>query len=517
MQKHSSTRSGNGRVRRAMGGLAGRFLRDARAGVAIPFALTAIPLTFMSVAAVDFHRASMVKNGLQDALDAATLAVGRSTLTAAADVQALGSSTLSANLRAYPNTHLDSTSFVLDGNSVEASAHVSVTPLVADAFGGGQLHVDASSEVVRAVNKLEVAMVLDNTGSMAGSKLTLLKTAAKNFIDTLSAAAARSADPNSVKIGVVPFSMTVNVGSTYQNASWMDTTGASPINDELFASHVNRFTLFQQMGVAWGGCVESRQAPYDVQDTAPSADTPATLFTPFFAPDEPDLQGYYNNYLADVTTGAWNVRQAYVAKYNTQTFSHTGTNGSTGYQLGPNAGCSLQALARLSTNWTSLKSTVDGMNAVGDTNIPMGMMWGWHVLSPNAPFADGVPYGTAKTTKVMVLMTDGQNQNTSNNDGNASFYSGDGYIWQNRLGISSGSNAQRTTALDGRETAVCTNMKNQGIVVYTVRVDVNDNNYTVLQGCASSPDKFYDVQDATQLSAVFNAIAGAIENLRISK
>ena len=220
---------------------------------------------------------------------------------------------------------------------------------------------------------------------------------------------------------------------------------------------------------------------------------------------------------ADVTTGAWNVRQAYVAKYNTQTFTHTGTNGSTGYQLGPNAGCSLQSLARLSTDWTSLKSTVDGMNAVGDTNIPMGMMWGWHVLSPNAPFADGVPYGTAKTTKVMVLMTDGQNQNTSNNDGNASFYSGDGYIWQNRLGISSGSNAQRTTALDGRETAVCTNMKNQGIVVYTVRVDVNDNNYTVLQGCASSPDKFYDVQDATQLSAVFNAIAGAIENLRISK
>ncbi len=59
-------------------------------------------------------------------------------------------------------------------------------------------------------------------------------------------------------------------------------------------------------------------------------------------------------------------------------------------------------------------------------------------------------------------------------------------------------------------------MKTQGIVVYTVRVDVNDSNYTVLKGCASSPDKFYDVQDSTQLTAVFNAIAGAIENLRIS-
>ena len=517
MQKHSSSRSAGGWATGAIGAMARRFLRETRAGVAVPFALTAIPLSFMSIAAVDFHRASMVKTALQDSLDAATLAVGRSTLTAAADVQALGASTLAANLRAYPDTTLESATFVLQGNSVEASAHVSVTPLVPDAWGDGLLQIDASSEVVRAVNKLEVVMVLDNTGSMAGTKISTLKTAAKNFIDTLSTAAARSTDPNSVKIGLVPFSMTVNVGSQYQNASWIDGAGASPINDEIFASHANRFTLFQQMAVSWAGCVESRQAPYDVQDTAPSSDTPATLFTPYFAPDEPDLSGYYNNYLADVTTGAWNVRQAYLAKYNTTHFSHTGVNGSTGYQLGPNAGCGLQPLVRLSTDWAALESSIDGMNAVGDTNIPMGMMWGWHVLSPNAPFADGAPYGTAKTTKIMVLMTDGQNQNTSNNDGDASFYSGDGYIWQNRLGVTSGSNAQRQTALDGRETAVCANMKAQGIVVYTVRVDVNDTNYAVLQGCASSPDKFYDVQDATQLTAVFSAIAGAIENLRISK
>ena len=516
MQKHLSSPAAGGGVMRAIGGLTRRFLRETRAGVALPFALTAVPLTFMSVAAVDFHRASMVKTGLQDALDAATLAVGRSTLTLPDDIQALGSTTLAANLRAYPDTHLDSASFVLNGNTVDASAHVSVTPLVADAFGGGLLHIDGSSEVVRAVNKLEVVMVLDNTGSMAGSKLSTLKTAAKTFIDTLSAAAARSPDPNAVKIGLVPFSMTVNVGSQYSNASWMDNTGASPINDQIFSTHVSRFTLFQQMAVTWRGCVESRQAPYDVQDTAPSADTPATLFTPFFAPDEPDGTGWYNNYLNDGVTAAWNVRQANVTKYNTHTFAHTGTNASTGYQLGPNAGCSLQPLVRLSTDWANLKSSIDGMNAVGDTNIPMGMMWGWHVLSPNAPFADGVAYGTARTTKIMVLMTDGQNQNTSNNNANASFYSGDGYIWQNRLGIASGTNAQRQAALDGRETAVCTNMKAQGIVVYTVRVDVNDTNYTVLKGCASSPDKFYDVQDSTQLTAVFNAIAGAIENLRIS-
>ena len=493
--------------------------------MALPFALTAVPLTFMSIAAVDFHRASMVKTGLQDALDAATLTVGRSTATTASAVQTLGSSALAANLTAYPDTHLVSSTFVLNGSTIEASASVTVTPIVADVFSGDNLHVNATSDVVRAANNLEIAMVLDNTGSMAGSKLSLLQTAATNFVTTLSTAAARSTDPNAVKIGLVPFSMTVNVGSQYQTASWIDQTGASPINDQPFSQHVNRFTLFSQMGKTWGGCVESRQSPYDVQESAPSTSTPATLFTPYFAPDEPGSSSssttwnnmtWYNSYLNDVTTNSsWSVREGYVPKYNTHTFIHTGTS-PVGYQYGPNAGCALAPIARLTTNWTALKTAINSMTAVGDTNIPMGMVWGWHLLSPNAPFADGVPYTTPKTTKVVVMMTDGQNQNTSNSNSNASYYSGVGYIWQNRLGITSGTNAQRQAALDGRLTTLCTSMKAAGIVIYTVRVDVQDTQYQVLQNCATTPDKFYDVQNASDLDAVFNTIAGAIQNLRIS-
>ena len=493
--------------------------------MALPFALTAVPLTFMSIAAVDFHRATMVKTGLQDGLDAATLTVGRSTATSASAVQTLGASALAANLAAYPNTHLVSSTFTLNGSVIEASAQVTVTPLVADVFSGSDLHVTATSNVVRAANNLEIALVLDNTGSMAGSKISLLKTAATNFVNTLSAAAARSTDPNAVKIALVPFSQTVNVGSGYKTATWIDQTGASPINDQPFSSHVNRFTLLNQMGQTWGGCVESRQAPYDIQETAPSTGTPATLFTPYFAPDEPGSSSssttwnnmtWYNSYLNDVTTSnSWSVREGYVAKYNTHTFIHTGTN-AVGYQYGPNAGCSLQPVMRLTTNWNNLKTAINGMTAVGDTNIPMGMVWGWHALSPNAPFADGVPYSTPKTSKIVVMMTDGQNQNTSNSNSNASYYSGIGYIWQNRLGITSGTNAQRQTALDGRLTALCTNMKAAGVIIYTVRVEVNDNQYAVLQNCASSPDKFYDVQNATDLNAVFDTIAGAIQNLRIS-
>lgn len=525
MQKQSKARAALKGSARVLAGTLRRFAGERRGGVAIPFALTAIPLSFLALGAMDFHRATMIKTGLQDSLDAAALAVGRSSLTNSAQIQALGSSMLAADLKQYPNTTLQQASFTLTGQTVQASAQLSVTPIVANVFGGSNLTVTASSQVVRNMNNLEIALVLDNTGSMAGSKITLLKQAATAFVNTLSQAAAQSTDPNAVKIALVPFTMTVNVGSGYQSASWIDQTGASPINDQIFSTHANRLTLFQQMGVQWAGCVEQRQSPYDVQDTPPDTSTPATLFTPYFAPDEPGTNGtsntwnsmtWYNNYIPDVTTATtWSARQGYVAKYNTHSL-RTGTNASTGYTYGPNAGCTVQPLTRLTTNWTQLNNSINAMTTGGDTNIPMGLVWGWHAISPNAPFGDGVAYNTPKTTKIIVMMTDGQNENTPNSDSDASFYSGSGYIWQNRLGISSGTQAQRQTALDNRETAVCTNMKAQGIVIYTIRIDVTDNNYAVIQACASTPQQFYNVVDVTQLYSTFQTIAASIEKLRIS-
>jgi hypothetical protein len=173
---------------------------------------------------------------------------------------------------------------------------------------------------------------------------------------------------------------------------------------------------------------------------------------------------------------------------------------------------------RLTTNFTALKTAVNAMVAVGDTNIPMGLVWGWHTLSPNAPFADGSAYGTQNLKKVVILMTDGNNTyaDPGGSTQNGSYYSGLGYIWQNLLGITSGTTTQRQTAMDARQTALCNNMKAQGIVIYTVRVEVTTGPSPALSGCASSPDKYYDVQDVSQLNAVFASIAGSIDNLRIA-
>ncbi|WGM37785.1 pilus assembly protein [Caulobacter sp. NIBR1757] len=505
-----------GLVRAAMARLKS-FGDNRRGALAIQAAFIGTPMVVLSMGAVDIANGSAAKTRLQDALDSAALTAARSAQFTDAGLQSIGSQALAANM-AGSHATITTSSFKAEGNKVIASASATVTPIVAGIWLQGDMVVGAKADVTRSVNKIELALVLDTTGSMKGSKLSNLKTASKNLIDTLSEAAQRSVESDPVKIAIAPFSMTVKVGTGYRDAGWIDQNAAAPINDQIFASHANRFTLLSNMGVSWGGCVESREAPYDVQDTAPSAGTPATLFTPYFAPDEPSSGGtYYNSYLPDVTNSSnWKTRQGYVAKYNRAPTS-TGTNSSTGYTYGPNSGCQLSPITRLTDDWTSLKSAVDDMVAVGDTNIPLGLMWGWHLLSPNAPFADGRAYNTPKSTKIVVLMTDGENTMGSTGNNNASLYNSLGYIWQNRLGITSGNTAARKAAMDGRLTTLCNNMKAEKIVIYTVRVEVSSGDSSVLRGCASSNDKFYDVQDASQLNAVFNAIAGSIENLRILK
>ncbi|WP_204351515.1 hypothetical protein, partial [Serratia marcescens] len=72
--------------------------------------------------------------------------------------------------------------------------------------------------------------------------MTALKTAAKNLISTLSAAATQA---DSVRIGIVPFDTQVNIGTTYRNETWLSYAGVSGLS----ASN-------------WTGCVTDRNQSY---------------------------------------------------------------------------------------------------------------------------------------------------------------------------------------------------------------------------------------------------------------
>jgi hypothetical protein len=172
---------------------------------------------------------------------------------------------------------------------------------------------------------------------------------------------------------------------------------------------------------------------------------------------------------------------------------------------------------RLSEDFPALKTAIGNLTPVGDTNIPLGLVWGWHLVSPNTPFADGAPYETTTTKKIIVLMSDGENNVLDPGTGGGSSYSGISYLTHDRLGLKSGNEGQRQKALDDRLALLCSNIKARGIRVYTVRLEVTQGTSTVLQNCATNPQMFYDVQSAATLQQVFTAIAGEIVNIRIAK
>jgi len=544
-----------------------RLRGDERGAVAVQFALLLIPIGILTFGLIDLSQVSVQKRQMQDALDAATLMAARSTATTQAQLEAIGRPALDTQLASFGITlGNDSASFVLGENNT-VNGEVRATPKRINPWAGANTPVIVKSVVMRSVNKLEVVMVLDNTGSMAetlGSgekKIDALIRSSKKMVTTLAAAAVRATEDDAVKVAVVPFSMTVNVGAGNKTASWIQGALPAEYGNDLFAAGArpNRFTLLTNMGATWGGCLESRPAPYDVTEAAANINVKASLFVPFFAPDEPDKSytmtkssgsgtnsytnnGSANDYAKDYggnpnpkdTPTDWATRQGNTTKY----VSANLRSGAKNVDSGPNEGCGIASILPLTNLKTAAKTKVvtdklGEMVATGNTNVAMGAMWGWHMVSPAGPFAASAPsdakvaqYSDKKVTKVMVLLTDGDNVMSTNTNPNKGTYSGYGYAAQKRLRNAAGTQLDETSsddtrrkAIDDRQKMVCANAKQAGVVIYAIGVGVSSTSKGVLEACATPPiDKHYfDVTNANQLDAVFNAIAGSIQNLRIAK
>ena len=207
--------------RKTLGGrlrdLLRRFARARRGAVAVQFAVIALPLAVLSLGLIDVNQASMSKRTLQDALDAAALIVAKSSASTNAQADSIGDTALAAQLasiNANDGTLVSST-FTLGGTgntTVLADASMSVTPVVANLWLQGNMTIGAHSEVMRASYDLEVALVLDVTTSMTGTKLTDLKAAANSLVTLV---VKDSQTPYYSKMSIVPYSNAVNLGSTH--------------------------------------------------------------------------------------------------------------------------------------------------------------------------------------------------------------------------------------------------------------------------------------------------------------
>lgn len=492
-----------------------RLLFNKQGNVAIIFALALLPTLAAIGAAVDITRALQVKARLNSALDAAGLAAGKKIDASDAVIIETANAYFQAN---YPADALGvpgALSVNITDDKIQLSVTANVETTIMKIMGFNDIDVSSTNEISREVTGLEIALALDNTGSMAGTKLANLKAASHELINIL------FGDDNSplhLKMSLVPFAAGVNVGPLFDPV-WLDMAGASSIHGENFAfpAGTNLWTLYNNTHLInrdWNGCVMERPNGLDEVDTPPTASNPDTFFVPWLAPDEPNGSSptYPNSYLSDGTFPSGTsaaTKQRSTVKYTNASVSST--------SKGPNYGCKdTQPITPLTNDRLLLESKVDAMVAADLTHIPIGLAWGWRTLSPEAPYTEGELYSAQDNIKAMVLMTDGDNTISAASNHNLSSFTGYGYLSKARLGTTNASTAE--TRLDQKTARLCTNVKNAGIRLYTIAFQVsNSTTLDLLRNCASSPENFFASSSGAALSDAFRVIATELASLRLSR
>lgn len=514
------------------------FGRDEAGSIGLFFAITCMVVMLIVAIAVDYGRAEHEQLRMQHAADAAALAASHRLGRADQDVSGTDAAIRFFKANTDNRTGESIESVLLDSGRGEVKVYAggTVVSSLLNAIGITSLDVRVASKVVKGDGMVEVALVLDNSGSMSGQPIIDLTTAAQNLVGVVFTGAEQS---ERVKVAVVPFSGAVNIGSVYKGSPWMDEAGASPVNGANFASNVPRFDMFDRLGTAWRGCVEARPSPHDVTDSAAVPNQPQTLFVPMFAPDEPDGTNdagasYSNSYIADdggactpqpTVCVAWNRRgacsryektalppaeaQARICKYD-GALVPSGT-------AGPNYMCDSGSLLPLTATRSEIEAKLGGMAAKGNTNIAEGVAWGWRALSPGEPLTEGRPYGTTNNEKVIVLMTDGANTYSASSNHNKSTYGAHGYGAADRLGTTY-TNAGYVSQMNQKTQAVCANAKAAGIKIYTVafRLETDPATQALLQGCATEASMAFRASDGAALIAAFERIGSEISKLRVA-
>lgn len=250
------------------------FLRDRRGNYAMMTVIAMVPIMGGLAIAVDVGEMSRERQMMLNSLDAAGIATARQIVSGASEesLKAYAKDFFESNLGEVNagKTNLTVTLPTLQagGGTLKLCATLDYDPYFVPAFQE-LINAPKSEDIktadcteIRLKNTLEVALVLDNSGSMSeygpGSgqkRMTLLKTAAKQLVDTLALQAKMMTQlEKPVQFALVPFAASVNVGPTNGGAPWMDTQGLSPAHHENFDwSKLNLAAdkYAQQVGDQW--------------------------------------------------------------------------------------------------------------------------------------------------------------------------------------------------------------------------------------------------------------------------
>jgi Flp pilus assembly protein TadG len=170
-----------------------RFARNRRGSVAILFGLAIIPIALGVGVAVDYGRALLVRERMASAADAAALAIGSWTGLTQAELKAKAQQYFDAN---YPANSLGAAGKLnvsFKGDDIYVSVSGKVPTTFMRLANVNSVDVGVSAVITKKQRNIELALVLDTTGSMRyGGKMQALQSAAKMMVKDLFDGNARS-------------------------------------------------------------------------------------------------------------------------------------------------------------------------------------------------------------------------------------------------------------------------------------------------------------------------------------
>jgi len=459
-----------------------RYLKGTSGNVAMMFVVASTLLLIGVGVAVDFNGMSKARSQAQSLADAAVLAASGSGETKRVDLLKIAQESVTANA---PNGDSYNISLNLSQDgfiTVDVGTQYNMT--IMGMFGNANSEVRASAESPLSSEQIvEITMVLDTTGSMSGSKIDSLKTAAHALIDAVDIP-----EQDNIHIGVVPFAQYVNVGLSRRNEPWISvlpdtsvtenhcyqkrdlisqencTVETRPTNtcyndgvayecgggdrttcDNTY-SDPYEFCYDRTITTVWKGCVGSRNAPWNERARAGVAVIPG---------------------LSEVSN-EW-----------------------------PKPVCG-EEIQVLTDDLDVVRAKIDSLTASGNTYIPAGLVWGWRTLNNEEPLTEAASNASAANIKrVIVLMTDGANLNSA--DG----------AYHTATDVNAANVLTRRT---------CANVKADKIEMYTVAYEFDGvDTLQVLRNCASGPDNYYLAKDAAELKDAFEDIAASLNKVILSK
>lgn len=532
-------------------------VRADRGNVAAMFAVALVPMLGIVGTAIDYSRAVAARSAMQAALDTAALMVSKDaqanpTMTAA-QATAAAQKYFDALYKEGGTSGITITATYTQNTGHGATVQVNGSGSVATDFmryaGYTDMNIGASSQTTWGNTRMRVAMVLDNTGSMAdNNKMAKMQSAATAMVNSLAALSKTSGD---LYISLIPFAKNVNLGSDFDKSYIKWSSPAGTANPDTWdenngtcsvGSSTNKTSCLAQNACSIRGYTSKSSC----QSASACSDSKYTTKGSCTTSGSCSNTQYSNSLACTSNNGTWTYntwsRGTWGPGYTTWTPSSHNywsgcvmdrdqdydikntapspgdtnaastlfpaqeyTQGRTNYCKKGN-GAYLQPVIPMTNDWTKLKNAIADMDPTGGTNQAIGTAWGWQSLSTtNGPIPAPAKELNYVYQDYLVILSDGLNTQDR---------------WPSYGNGSSQSTCDGQPCIDARQKKLCDAIKADNIKVFTIQVNINniDPSSAVLESCASpGVGNFQMITSSDQTADAFNNILLQITRLQISK